>query len=211
LAAAVTAVRQDAQRQQSMNNLKQISLAMHNYYDVHKKFPPVASRDANGKPLLSWRVHLLPFLEQKALYAQFKLDEPWNSEHNRKLAEINVVTYLDPGAKLKPGMTTYLAPIGEGTVFGGQETLGLGDIRDGASRTIMVVSAEPGRGVIWTKPEDLPVTQAQPLAGLVNDVRKYFLAAFCDGSVRVISDTIDPQTLWLLFNANDGQPIDDEY
>ena len=88
LMAAIAAARGNAQRQMSMNNLKQIGLAMHNYHDVNKRFPPAANLDAAGKPLLSWRVHILPYLEQEALYKQFKLDEPWDSEHNKKLAEI---------------------------------------------------------------------------------------------------------------------------
>src|SRR5207249_2796575 len=71
----------------SQNNLKQIGLAMHNYHDTYRHFPPQALTDKNGKPLLSWRVAVLPFIEQDNLYRQFKLDEPWDSEHNRKLLE----------------------------------------------------------------------------------------------------------------------------
>ena len=208
LMAAIQAARGNAQRQMSMNNLKQIALAMHNYHDANKRFPPAANLDAAGKPLLSWRVHILPYLEQEALYRQFKLDEPWDSEHNKKLAEIVVPTFVDPAANLKPGMTTYVVPTGEGTVFGGKESLALRDIRDGTSNTIMVVNVTPDRAVIWTKPDDLPVKEAEPLTGLINDVRTTFETAFCDGSVRVISNKIDPKILWLLFNANDGKPID---
>ncbi len=142
LVAAITAARQNARQMQSMNNLKQIGLAMHVYHDKYKRFPPAASYDASGKPLLSWRVHILPFLDNQALYNQFKLDEPWDSEHNRKLAETIPAAYLDPAAGLKPGLTTYLVPTGEGTVFGGKESLRLQDIRDGSSNTIMVVERQ---------------------------------------------------------------------
>ena len=69
----------------SSRKMKQIGLAMHNYHDANKSFPAQASFDASGRPLLSWRVLLLPYLEQNELYKQFHLDEPWNSEHNRKL------------------------------------------------------------------------------------------------------------------------------
>ena len=208
LLAAITAARQSASRQMSRNNLKQIALAMHNYHDKYKRFPPAASRDAAGKPLLSWRVHLLPYLEQAELYKQFKLDEPWDSENNKKLINIIPKPYLDPQANVKPGMTTYVVPIGEGTVFGGNEPLRLRDIRDGSSNTIMVVNALPDKAVIWTKPDDLPVVEATPLAGLTNDARKNFEAALCDGSVRVFTADIGAETLRLLLNANDGKPID---
>ena len=76
-----------ARRAQSMNNLKQFALAMHNYHDTNGKFPAASSFDKDGKPLLSWRVHVLPYLEQAELYKQFHLDEPWDSEHNKKLIE----------------------------------------------------------------------------------------------------------------------------
>ncbi len=142
---AIAAARQNAQRMQSMNNLKQLGMAMHNYHDTYKRFPPAASYDASGKPLLSWRVLILPYIEQKALYDQFKLDEPWDSEHNKKLIPIVVKTYQDPNAGLKPGMTTYLVPVGEGTVFGGKESLRLRDIIDGTSNTLMIVSVTPDR------------------------------------------------------------------
>src|SRR5206468_5253686 len=72
-------------RQEHVNNLKQIGLAMHSYHDVYKRLPSGAVQDKDGKALLSWRVHLLPFLEQEALFKEFKLDEPWDSDNNKKL------------------------------------------------------------------------------------------------------------------------------
>ena len=74
-----------AARRMSANNLKQLAIAMHNFHDVYKQLPSEAIFDKNGSPLLSWRVHILPFIKQRELYEQFHLDEPWDSEHNRKL------------------------------------------------------------------------------------------------------------------------------
>ncbi len=205
---AIIAARKSAQRMQSMNNLKQLALAMHMYYDKYKHFPPAASYDASGKPLLSWRVHLLPFMEEKALYEQFKLDEPWDSEHNKKLIPLVVKVYQDPSAHLQPGMTTYLVPVGKGTVFGSQEPLRMQDIVDGTSNTIMIVSATPDQAVPWTKPEDLKVTQADPKKGLFDAQHTSFLAALCDGSVHNIPATIGNELLWHLFDAQDRTPVD---
>jgi hypothetical protein len=63
---AVQAARDAARRAQGTNNLKQLALAMHNYHDTYRAFPAAYNTDAEGRPLLSWRVHLLPFLEQQA-------------------------------------------------------------------------------------------------------------------------------------------------
>ncbi|MCU0960837.1 MAG: DUF1559 domain-containing protein [Pirellulaceae bacterium] len=210
LFSAIQAARSRARQMQSMNNLKQIALAMHLYYDKYKQFPAAASYDASGKPLLSWRVHLLPFLEQQALYTQFKLDEPWDSPHNRKLADTVVPTYVDPSASLKPGMTTYVLPIGPGTIFGGKTPLKIQEVADGTSNTLLMVTVVPERAVLWTKPDDLEVKEAAPLDGLVSAARKTFVAAFCDGSVHVLSDAMDPKTMWLLLQADDRTPIDME-
>lgn len=208
LLSAITAARTAARRAQSVNNLKQIALAMHIHYDSHKQFPAAASYDANGKPLLSWRVQLLPYIDQQALYDQFKLDEPWDSENNKKLIEKMPAVYLDPAANVKPGQTTYLVPVSEGTIFAGKVPLHFPEITDGTSNTLMVVNVAFERAVIWTKPDDLTVKEAEPFAGLVAAARKSFETAFCDGSVRTISDATDPKVLWQLFQAKDGTPID---
>jgi hypothetical protein len=83
---AVQAAREAARRTQSTNNLKQLILGLLNYESANGHFPPHASYSPDGKPLLSWRVHILPYLEEQALYSQFRLDEPWDSEHNQSAA-----------------------------------------------------------------------------------------------------------------------------
>ena len=116
----IRAAREAARRSQCVNNLKQIGLAMHNYLAEHKTFPPAYSRDKSGRPLLSWRVHILPYLEQAALYKEFRLDEPWDSPHNRPLIDKIPQVYRCPDMGRKPadlGKTTYLAPRGKATIF----------------------------------------------------------------------------------------------
>ena len=104
-ATALTApIRGNAARTQCVNNLKQIGLAMHNYHATHKTFPPAFTVDKDGKPLLSWRVLILPYLEQDALYKEFHLDEPWDSPHNRTLIERMPPTYRCPMMSSKRGL-----------------------------------------------------------------------------------------------------------
>jgi len=114
LAAPLQAARTAAGRSQSMNNLKQIGLAMHNYHDTHGRFSPQAIRSKDGKPLLSWRVAILPFLDAEALYKEFHLDEPWDSEHNKKLIERMPAALASPALgdeRRAKGMTSYLVPL----------------------------------------------------------------------------------------------------
>src|SRR5262249_49238609 len=77
-------IREAAKRVKSANNLKQFAVGMFNYLDKHGRFPAAGSFDKNGKPLLSWRVFILPYIEHEKLYKEFHLNEPWDSEHNKK-------------------------------------------------------------------------------------------------------------------------------
>ncbi|MGH7134142.1 MAG: DUF1559 domain-containing protein, partial [Pirellulales bacterium] len=182
---AVQSARDAARLAQATNNLKQIGIAMHNHHDVFAAFPARA-RFENGKPLLSWRVAILPFIEQKALYDQFHLDEPWDSEHNRKLIEKMPPVYANPrlDARLvQAGRTNYLAPTGPGTLFEGEKGAGLGTIRDGTSNTVMVVEANADRAVAWTAPDDLEIDPDHPHDGLGEFQRGFIMALFADGHV----------------------------
>jgi hypothetical protein len=198
---------------QSSNNLKQIALAMHNYHDVNRAFPAAASRGKDGKPLLSWRVHVLPFIEGEALYRQFKLDEPWDSEHNKKLIPLMPKTYLSPAHPelVKDGKTVYAVPVGERTPFGGKTGTFLGKIVDGTSNTLMLVELSPENAVVWSKPEDWQFQTKDPGAGLIDGKRKRFLTAFCDGSVRAIPMEIDLDDLRRLVIMDDGEVISKQY
>jgi serine/threonine protein kinase len=201
-----------AHRVQSQNNLRQIALAVFSYESTNGKFPPAYIADKKtGKPLLSWRVAILPYIEQDALYRQFHLDERWDSEHNKKLAETVVAVYRSPIGDAKPGMTNYLTVRGKDTAFPGKDGIKIMDIRDGTSNTIMLVEADNSKAVPWTKPEDLPYDEKNPSAGLGGLFSGGFNAAMCDGSARFIPSTIDAETLRRLFNRSDGEPVDLEH
>jgi hypothetical protein len=198
-------------RAQSSNNLKQIGLALHNYHDVHGVLPAAAIVDKKGKPLLSWRVAILPYIEQNNLYQQFKLDEPWDSEHNLKLSKTVVKVYSLPYSapeKGKENHTHYRVFVGNGTAWDPIQGLKLSQFTDGTSNTFFVVEA--AESVPWTKPEEIEFDPQKPmLKHLRFDEKNPCMALFADASVRAISNTIKEDVLKLLIQRDDGQPIPD--
>ena len=202
---AVQAAREAARRTQCSNNLKQIALAFHNYQDTYGSFPPAYIPDENGQPKHSWRVLILPFLEQSRIYEQYKFDEPWNSPNNMAVTSQAVPVYSCPSSPAgSPGSTetSYMVITGPGTVFDADKACKMSEIMDGTSNTLMVVEVK-GTGVNWAEPKDLDAsTVTYPLGsgtGSSPDSNHPggLNAALCDGSVRFISDSISPQT----FNA----------
>jgi hypothetical protein len=213
---AIQSAREAARRSQAANNLKQIGLAMHNYHDVFKGLPPSYSADKDGKPLLSWRVHVLPFIEQQPLYEQFHLDEPWDSEHNRKLIERMPPVYRSPNSRAEPGKTNYLGVRGKDKVFvepkkdaPGRWPLGTSfrEILDGTSNTIMVVEVNDQAAAIWTKPDDFEPDEQNPLQGLLGLRPGGFQVGFCDGSVRFVAASIAPNVLKAMFTKAGGEIV----
>src|SRR5215472_15101476 len=175
---------------------------MLDYTEEHdRRLPPAALCDERGKPLLSWRVLILPYVEEDALYKQFKLDEPWDSPHNIKLLDKMPRIYAPPQdlpikLEIKPSDTFYQVFTGRGTAFEG--TVGLkypSDFLDGTSNTILVIEA--GEAVPWTKPADLHYDSDRalpPLGGIFTGEGRFslfsssrvkgFNAALADGSVH---------------------------
>jgi hypothetical protein len=192
------------------NKLRQVAVAMHSFHDTHHCFPSHASYDRNGKPLLSWRVHLLPYLEEQHLYQQFHLDEPWDSAHNRALIPRMPQIYSPPpGARVVgEGKTVLMTPVGEETIFpdrtGGTQ---MQEIARGTSNTILLVEVTAPHAVIWTKPEDLNVNATDPLKGLFEPGQREVRAVFADGSFRPLPASIRPDELWEMFER--GGPRQD--
>ena len=146
-----------------MNSLLRIGLALHNYLSANQNFPAIGNRDSDGKLLLSWRVHLLPFLELDELYQKFKLDEPWNSPHNLELLPQIPKIYADPdvGEKAFSWKTRIQSPVGKGFFLdpnlrqqGLSENVGLVDITDGTSNTVALIRVASSAAVPWTQPAD---------------------------------------------------------
>jgi Protein of unknown function (DUF1559) len=204
---AVQSAREAARRAQSSSNLKQLALAMHNYHDAFQSFPATAILErGTGKPLLSWRVAILPFIEESALYNEFHLDEPWDSEHNKTLIARMPATFKREGKIVPPGHTVYVAPVNEETLLRKDEMARLADVTDGTSNTIMLVEAGEEAAVIWSKPDDLDVDFENPLNKLSSAATAgIFQACFGDGSVRAISTSVDVNLLRALFTRAGGE------
>lgn len=196
--------------QETALRLRQLGLAMHGYHDTNGHFPNAVSFDKQGKKtLLSWRVHLLPYLQEGNLYAQFKLNERWDNEHNRKLIARMPRIYQSANPKLTAaGKTRLAAPSGEGTLFPAKnQPLRISEIPDGTSNTIMLVEADDAHAVVWTKPDDLEIDLKKPLAGLAIRPPGAFLALLADGSVRFLREEIDPKTVAALFTRAGGEMV----
>ena len=201
---AVQQVRVAAGRISSTNKLKQMGLAMHNYHDVNGTLPPAAICDKNGKPLLSWRVAILPMIEEQELYKKFKLDEPWNSENNKKLIPLMPKTYSDPMLAPPAGMTNYRVIYGKDCAIGLPKSLTLAGITDGVSNTGLVF--QMADTTTWTKPDDFEYDKKKPLPKFF-PYTSGFLVLFADGSVRSMPRTTPEKTMRLIIEANDGEAV----
>ena len=205
---AVQAAREAARRTSCVNNMKQIMLGLLNYESSHGYFPAQANFDEDGKPLLSWRVHILPYLEEQTLFDQFHLNEPWDSPHNKKLIDQIPQIYSCPSSPLQGAKTTYLMPQGKGLFLEGKERITLRQITDGTSNTAALVEVKDKHAVIWTRPDDLEWNPKKPLAKLGSCHPGIFSMAFVDGHIQVISMDIDAKVLKSMFTRNGGEKID---
>jgi hypothetical protein len=190
-------------REQSANNLKQILLAMHNYHDTYGRLPAVAFHDKDDKPLLSWRVALLPFLEEADLYKQLKLDEPWDSENNKALLSRMPKVYAPVRGKHKENATVYQVFTGKDMPFQEKRQSRIpASFPDGTSNTILVVEA--AESVPWTKPADLAYDDTKDFPKLGGMFKDRFHVALCDGSVRAVRLKFDEPTMKAFINPSTG-------
>ena len=207
----VEQARQEAGRSVSVNNLKQIGLALHNYHSTFDSFPPAYTTSKEGKPLLSWRVLILPYLEAKPLYDQFHLDEPWDGPHNKPLLDRMPETFRSGGPSSLAaitGQTSMLAPSGPGTMFPGAKAIRLNDVTDGTSNSIMVVETNAGTTVPWTAPEDwtaLPEPKFDALRGRYSTGT--FVVLFGDGSVRSLPKGLSVELLKKILSISGGEVV----
>jgi hypothetical protein len=190
-------------RKKSVENLKEMGLAFHNFHDTHG-FLPTNEIGKDKKPLLSWRVQILPYIEQLDLYKQFKLGEPWDSDHNKKLIEKMPAIYAPVRGRAQPGETFYQAFGGSNGLLKAGERVRFAAIPDGTSNTLMVVEA--GKPVVWTKPEDLSFDgkTVPPIGGMFDGA---FTAVMGDGAARRFKKGIAPDLLKRIIDPADGMVV----
>ncbi len=173
-----------AERMESTNNMKMIGLALHNYHDTYGSFPPAFIADEGGRPMHSWRVLILPFIEEQLMYDQYDFDQPWDSPHNLAVCQETPLAYQSAPIRnsAAPEMTSYVAVVGPNTAINSEKAVRIRDIVDGTSNTLAVVE-DTTSPVPWNQPVDIA-----PQAFLAGDLDAgYFNGAnilMTDGSVR---------------------------
>lgn len=208
---AVQAAREAARRAQCTNNLKQIALAMQSYHDVYGAYPPAYLADANGKPMHSWRVLILPFVGRQDLYARYRFDEPWDGPNNSQLAAPTPAVYRCASDPATANTTDYVAITGPGTMFDADKSINQRSITDGMSNTLLVVESTQA-GINWMEPRDLNAGQMTfTINGPGGEISSKHpggaVAAMADGSVKFISGSVAPQTLRALSTPAGREPV----
>lgn len=203
--------RKEAYKQRQREQFKMTGLAFHNYHDVYAEFPVAGTMpsyfEKSGRPKLSWRVHILPYIDQNELYQKFHLDEPWDSPHNKPLLDQMPDMYHASEQEKGSHMTRVMVLDGPGTPFQNGVGLPIHEFRDGTSLTILCVLTGPDKSVPWTKPEDAPFDPANPLACLGTIPEEGFFVVMADGSSRQLPKTFNPQTFNAMATMAGGEPV----
>jgi len=198
-----------------LNNVRQIGLAMQNYCASKKHFPPAYIADENGKPMHSWRVLLLPFIEQRALYDQYSFDEPWDGPNNSKLHDVIVPQFQCPsvGRGEQGFNTSYMLVTGQGTGFDGDNETTARDVGDGLSNTVLVVEVA-NSDTHWMEPADISLDEALARFTDESKVKECcnhhgsINVSLMDGSTHSIWLPISAENLKALVTINGGEVVD---
>lgn len=222
----VTSARVAARRSQCMNNMKQIALALLNYESANGSLPPAFVADANGKPMHSWRVLVLPYIEEQALFKKYNFNEPWNGPNNSKLAdqmpEIFRCPSDDDTGHGNPGETSYFVAVGPTAPFLGSMGRPFKEISDGTANTILLIEAS-GLERNWMDPQDVTLEEAvellttKPRSGhrVASDglfTTTYFETStrnvvFCDGHVVYMDQLKDSDIARALLTCAGGEQL----
>jgi prepilin-type processing-associated H-X9-DG protein len=217
LGAGIGMARCSARRATCVNNLKQIGLALHNYHDFYHSFPPAYIPDADGKPMHSWRVLILPFMEYKTMYDSYDFNEPWDGPHNKHLSEMTLGEFCCPKdaerASRKRGETSYVVVVGDETAWPGPRGMPLSEIggRDVLGKKILVVEVA-NSGINWTEPRDLSFADmdfhinGKPGRSVSSGHELGVNVMMADGSVRTLPLDLSPDELRAMLTVKGGEP-----
>ncbi len=197
---AVQKVREAAARMQSSNNLKQLSIGMQSYTDVNGKLsgpfvdPPPGVSPLPPADRLSWRVEILPYIEQDNVYRSIQRGQAWNSPANQPFTSQPIKTFTDPN-DMADANTRFRCFYDNGALFSTnpKDRIATNAIPDGASNTIMF--AESGERVPWAQFNEWAFDPAAPPPPLGHPTRDTFMVGMADGSVRVVKKTVSPAAL----------------
>ena len=210
LVPALGSARQAAQRAQQMNNIKQIMLAMHNYESSYGHFPAAVVIDSESGAKRSWRVELLPYVDNVELYQQYRKDQPWDSEANKAVLARMPDVFRHPTIPEGTTNASIFFAVGKGLVFEKDDKDGtkFSEITDGTSNTVAVVEAK--RDIPWTKPDDIEFDLSGDKLPDLGIVPEGWIVGICDGSVKFISRDIDVD-LWKKLLTRAGGEIVDQF
>ncbi len=144
-------------RTRCINRLRNISLALENYHDKHGTFPPLWVVDEDGKPLYSWRVLMLPYLDLKPLYDLYNLDEPWDSPHNLQYSQLDIWAFKCPDNEHGSATTNYVAVRSKHGPWRGADPVSRDELTDMPEEAILLVE-QHGEKIHWAEPKDLDLT-----------------------------------------------------
>lgn len=167
-AIAVRSAKEAAIACQCQGHLNQLQLALVNYESVNGHFPPAYVVGKDGKPMHSWRVLILPFIEERSLYESYDFNEPWNGPHNSKLADKMPNIFHMPSEPPSSSMTNIVAIAGPGTAFPGSQSTRKADFTDGLDNTILLTEITDSK-INWLEPKDLHVEE---MSFTINDKQK---------------------------------------
>ncbi|MFL5340884.1 MAG: DUF1559 domain-containing protein [Gemmataceae bacterium] len=190
-----------------LGNIRRLALGIHLHEKKFLECPTAATWDKNGRPLLSWRVSVLPFVGQKELYREFHLDEPWDSDHNNKLIAKMPAVFAVPGVT-KPGntVTHYRVFHSGGAVFGLKKGTRLGNLYDDASNTLLIIEAT--NPVTWSKPDDFEFGPDKPLPKFGKLRPGQCMAVCADGYAVFIKSKARELMMRRFIQGDDGQVFD---
>jgi hypothetical protein len=193
----------DDRARRTVENMKRIGQAFQEYLKANSMYPPQAIVDTSRTPLLSWRVQLLPYLGHKELYSKFRLNEPWDSNHNSTLLAHIPSVYQSP--ERFDERTNYLVPVGSSTAFARARPLLPSNLQDGAANTVFVVEADDALAVPWTQPTDYSLDARNLVKNLGSLRGNSFYVLWGNGDVGRVLSKANAKHVRAMYSVDGGE------